>query len=68
MYQVVKTQDWTIRGPDNQPAKGFLVTVADVVTGDSFNLETPTLDPQAVQDKVRAHLDARRSTQSLTFD
>ncbi len=68
MYQVVKQQDWTIRGPDNQPARGYLVTVADPVSGDSFSIETPTLDPATVQDRVRAHLDQRRQTANLTFD
>jgi hypothetical protein len=67
-YQIVKKQDWIITGPDKQPARGFLVTVSDPVTGDTFSLETPSLDPLIVDPLVRAHLASRRSLDTLSFD
>ena len=67
-YRVVKQQNWTIRGPDNQPAAGFLLTVTDDQGMDSFNIEVASLDAYQVQQAIQAHIDRRRAVSDLTFE
>lgn len=67
MYKIVKKPNWTIRGPDNQPAPGFKLTLLDDETGDSFDLEVPSLNPDDVARRVQAAIDQRRGVDQLSF-
>lgn len=67
MYQIVKVQDWIITTADNQPARGFLVTVKDDITGDAFSLETASVDPLVVKPLIEKHLANRAGLGQLTF-
>lgn len=67
MYQVVKKEQRTIRGPDNQPMPGYLVTVSDSETGDSFSVEVPSLQEDVVKDRVQLELNRRRNVDNLSW-
>lgn len=67
MYQIAKVQDWIITNIDGQPSRGFLITVHDSETLDTFSLESNTTNPEVVKQKIEAHLANRRGLGGLTF-
>lgn len=66
-YRIVQKQNRVISLPNGDPAQGFWITVKDDVTGDTFNLETPSIDPNIVAPLIQDHLVKRRALDDLSF-
>lgn len=67
-YRVVQKQNRVISLPNGDPAQGFWITVQDDVTGDMFNIESPSIDPVVVGPLIQDHLNKRKSLDGMTFD
>lgn len=66
-YRVVQKINRIITLANGDPAQGFWVTVQDDVTGDTFSIETPSIDPAVVGPIIQDHLNKRRQLDDLTF-
>ncbi len=67
-FQIVKEQDWIVNDPSGQPVDGVRVTVQDLETGETFNVEVAGKTQPLIKQAVEARIAARRESFGSTFE